>query len=80
MIVQFLTGLYGQNMWKISLSNLLPSALTQYRSLHPLLEYIFTEEIGPVIVRGFAVTIAISISVLLFTTLKGYSDKKRAIY
>lgn len=41
-LVQLLTGIYGQNMWKISLSDLLPSTLTQYKNLHPLLEYIFT--------------------------------------
>lgn len=67
-------------MWKISLSDLLPSALTQYKNVHPLLEYAFTEQIGPVIVRGFAVSILISILVLLFSTLKGYNHKKEAIY
>lgn len=78
-VVHFLTGIYGQGMWKITLEDIVPEALSSLKNVHPLLNYAFTEQVGPVIVHGFAVTIAITIVYMVIHTLWGYSEKKQAL-
>lgn len=41
-VVHFLTGLYGQDFWKIKAADILPASLTHYQNSHKILHYIFT--------------------------------------
>lgn len=66
-------------MWKISLYDLLPETISNAKNLHPLLKYIFTEEIGPVVVHIFAVVITITIIYTVISTLKVCKNRMEAI-
>jgi hypothetical protein len=67
--VHVITGIFGQNFWKITASDLLPASITNYKDSHPVLNHIFTEQIGTVIVHGFAVAICFVILYVVTRTL-----------
>lgn len=68
-LVHFLTGLFGQNMWKITALDILPASLSYLKDDHPLLNYVYTEQLGTLVIHGFAVSIMINIIYIVITTL-----------
>lgn len=78
-IIHLLSGFYGQNMWKVSLYDLLPEVISNLRYLHPILNYVLTEQIGPVIVYIFAISISNTILYMIFNTLRICKHRRRAL-
>lgn len=56
-------------MWKINALDILPSSITHLKDEHPFLNHIFTEQLGTLIVHGFAVGISINIVYVVLKTL-----------
>lgn len=78
-VVHFLTGLYGQDFWKIKAIDILPASLTNLKDSHKLFHYIFTEDLGTVVIHGFAITIVITILYVLIGTLIKAHDRAQAL-
>lgn len=68
-VVHFLTGIYGQNMWKVTAAEILPASVSHLKDLHPVLNHYFTEDLGTVIIHGFAVGICFVIAYMVIRTL-----------
>lgn len=56
-------------MWKITALDILPGSLAYLKDDNPFLNYVFTEQLGTLIVQGFAVGIMINIVYIVSTTL-----------
>lgn len=78
-LVHFLTGLYGQDFWKIKAIDILPTSISYLKDSHKLLHYVFTEDLGTVVIHGFAITITITIFYVLIGTLIKAHDRAQAL-
>jgi ethanolaminephosphotransferase len=68
-IVHILTGIFGQHFWKFTLAQILPQSFSDIINIHPLINHYINEDIGTLIIHGFAVAILLVIVVGFFKTL-----------
>lgn len=66
--IHILTGIFGQNIWKFTALELLPSSLHFVKDFHPYFNYIFTQQISKVTVYGFTIAISITIIYVMIAT------------
>lgn len=78
-IVHFLTGLFGQDFWRVTAADFLPASLLAHKETHPLLNHILTSDLGTVIIHGFAISISIMIVYMILRTLYVAQDRTQAI-
>lgn len=70
MLIHLLTGVFGQKMWALKISTLIPFS-SNISSMHPLIDQFFGLELGTVVVYFYAVLL---LSVSIFITLKTAFD------